>query len=315
MQKITMKVNTSSMSINDAFNSFLKKCIIKNLSPQTIQTYKVHYSVFEKCIGAETLLSDITESTTDDFILFLRANNKANDITINSYLRTIRAFLYWLMEGGYINRFKIHITKVDKKLKGTYSQDELKLLLKKPDVKKCDFAEYKIWVFSNYLLATGNRISSALNLLISDIDFDNNLININKTKNRRSQIIPMSKTLSSVLREYLQYRGGEMDDYVFCTDTGDKATLRTYQDALANYNRSRGVTKTSAHLYRHTFAKQWILNGGDIFRLQKMLGHSDLTVVKEYVQMFGNDLSIDFDKFNPLDQLGLIQQKNKIRMK
>ena len=71
---------------------------------------------------------------------------------------------------------------------------------------------------------------------------------------------------------------------------------------LASYNRSKGVEKTSAHLYRHTFAKKWILNGGDIFRLQKILGHSDLTVVKEYVQMFGQDLAIDFDKFNPLDR-------------
>jgi integrase/recombinase XerD len=72
--------------------------------------------------------------------------------------------------------------------------------------------------------------------------------------------------------------------------------------------------KTSAHLYRHTFAKNWILNGGDIFRLQKVLGHSDLTVVKEYVNMFSNDLSIDFDRFNPLDRLEMNQMKKHIKM-
>jgi len=68
-------------------------------------------------------------------------------------------------------------------------------------------------------------------------------------------------------------------------------------------------------LYRHTFAKQWILNGGYIFRLQKILGHSDLTVVKEYVHMFSNDLAIDFDKFNPLDNLKINSSKNVIKMK
>ena len=82
---------------------------------------------------------------------------------------------------------------------------------------------------------------------------------------------------------------------------------------LATYNRNRGVKKTSAHLYRHTFAKRWILNGGDIFRLQKILGHSDLAVVKEYVEMFGQDLSRDFGKFNPLDTLGF-QTGNRLRM-
>jgi len=218
------------------------------------------------------------------------------------------------METGYLPPFTIHIQKVDKKIKETYNERELSLLLKKPNLKDCDFGEYRTWVYSNYLLATGNRISSVLNVKIEDLDYSNNLITVNKMKNRKAQIIPMSKTLCEILQEYLQYRNGEPSDYLFCTVTGTKASRKSYQDALARYNKSRGVMKTSSHLYRHTFAKLWILNGGDIFRLQKMLGHSDLSVVKEYVNMFGNDLSIDFDKFNPLDQLGLNQQKKHIKM-
>lgn len=100
----------------------------------------------------------------------------------------------------------------------------------------------------------------------------------------------------------MKYRKGNSDDYLFCNSYGNKGNIRSYQDMLAVYNHRRGVEKTSAHLYRHTFAKKWILNGGDIFRLQKILGHSDLSVVKEYVQMFGRDLAIDFDKYNPLDR-------------
>lgn len=78
------------------------------------------------------------------------------------------------------------------------------------------------------------------------------------------------------------------------------------------YNRKRGVSKTSAHLYRHTFAKRWILNGGDIFRLQKLLGHSNLDIVKEYVNMFGHDLTKDYTSFNPLDTLGTVRTAGKI---
>ena len=218
------------------------------------------------------------------------------------------------MESDYLPAFKIPIPKTDKKIKETYTVNELKTLLKKPNLKDSEFGEYRMWVFSNYLLATGNRISSVLNVKIEDLDFKNNLIQVNKAKNRKAYIIPMSNALSEILQEYLQYRGGESNDYLFCTISGTKAAKKSYQDALSRYNKARGVLKTSAHLYRHTFAKQWILNGGDIFRLQKMLGHSDLTVVKEYVQMFGNDLSIDFDKFNPLDQMGLNQTKSKIKL-
>lgn len=80
---------------------------------------------------------------------------------------------------------------------------------------------------------------------------------------------------------------------------------------VRRYNIKRNVNKTSCHLFRHTFAKQWILAGGDMFRLQKILGHSDLTVTKEYVAMFGQDLQMDFERFNPLDNMA---NRQKVRM-
>jgi integrase/recombinase XerD len=127
------------------------------------------------------------------------------------------------------------------------------------------------------------------------------------------KIIPMSPTLADVLQEYLHYRKGEPDDYLFCNQYGGKGDYSTTQDQLIRYNKSRGVAKISSHLYRHTFTKHWILNGGDIFRLQKILGHSDLSVVKEYVNLFSDELAIDFDKFNPLDNLG-VRNKGTIKM-
>ena len=78
-----------------------------------------------------------------------------------------------------------------KKIKETYLDNELAILLKKPNLKNVTFTEYKIWVFSNYLFATGNRLSSALNIQICDLDFTNQLIQVNKTKNRKAQIIPI----------------------------------------------------------------------------------------------------------------------------
>ena len=303
MSKISFK-NTDNLTVSEAFDDFLEHCRIRNLRPETIKVYKLHYSIFQKFLNDSTLLiSEITPQTVGEFILDLRSDNhNCNEITVNSYLRGVRVFLYYCMEMDYMPSFKITIPKADKKLKETYTDSELQLLLKKPDIKTCSFSEYKIWVFSNYLLATGNRISTALNLRIEDVDFTNGIIQLNQTKNRTSQIIPLSPALNKILKEYLRYRKGQPKDYVFCNSFGNQGDKRTYQDMLAAYNRRRGVDKTSAHLYRHTFAKKWILNGGDIFRLQKILGHSDLTVVKEYVQMFGQDLVVDFDKFNPLDR-------------
>jgi len=207
------------------------------------------------------------------------------------------------MDEGYMERFPIRLLKKESKIKETYTDDELNLLLKKPDLKTCTFAEFRSWVMANYFLGTGNRLKTALNLKVGHIDFENNLIFMGKTKNGRQQLIPMSKKLSEVLREYSIYRKGDADDYLFCSSYGGQLTRDGLSTILRRYNLSRGVTKTSIHAYRHTFAKKWILNGGDIFRLQKILGHSSIDMVKNYVEMFSDDLQKDFDIFNPLDNL------------
>ena len=144
-------------------------------------------------------ITSITRDTVDDYILWLREKTEANDITINSYLRSVRAFLYFCMESNYILSFKVRLIKAEKKIKETYTEDELIRLLEKPDTSNCTFSCYKTWVFENYLLGTGNRISTALDWHIGDIDFQNGVITLRKTKNRKQQIIPLSSTLADIL--------------------------------------------------------------------------------------------------------------------
>lgn len=311
MQKITMS-KKSTLTISEAFEMFIRKCKIKNLTDLSISSYEKKMVHFYEFIDKNEPITTVTSDTVDDYILWLRENTEANDITINSYLRSIRAFLYYCMECNYIPSFKIKLIKAEKKIKETYTDEELVRLLQKPDINNCSFSCYKTWVFENYLLATGNRISTALDVRICDLNFEGGTITLCKTKNRKQQIIPLSHTLADILQEYLQIRGGEDDDYLFCNEYGQKASERTYQQLVRRYNIKRNVNKTSCHLFRHTFAKQWILAGGDMFRLQKMLSHSDLTVTKEYVNMFGQDLQMDFEKFNPLDNLST--KKATIRM-
>lgn len=303
MKKISMKSQTI-LTFDDAFDRFIRKCEIKNLTEKSIRSYQQKIRPFKEfCTEYEIKFDEITGDTVDDFIIWVRKSHNANDISINSYLRAVRAFTYFCMDNGYIENFKVHIPKATKKAKETYSDTELAILLKKPNMKSCNFTEYKVWVFENFLLGTGVRLSTALGVKIKDVDFQSGYIFLDKTKNRIQQYIPMAKSLQATLKEYLDIRGGEEDDYLFCNSFGQKANERTYQQMVQNYNRNRGVMKSSCHAYRHTFAKLFILNGGDAFRLQRLLGHSDISVTKEYVDLFGSDLSVGFDKFNPLDNL------------
>ena len=311
MKQIKM-VKSEEITVKEAFDLFIRKCRVKNLSSQTIKTYEDKCKRFIEFVEPTTPVKEINSDVIDSYILLLREDEGINDVTLATLLRHVRAFVYYCQECRYVAPFKIHIPKAEKKLKETYTVDELERLLAKPDVHRCNFTEFKTWAFENYLIATGHRLSTALSIQIKDIDFDNGVIRMSRTKNRRQQIIPLSNSLAIVLKEYLEVRGGKADDYLFCNNYGEKASERTYQQLVQRYNIKRNVNKSSIHCFRHTFAKQWILNQGDLARLKTILGHSSIAVTNEYLQMFGQDLQMDFEKFNPLDNLK--GNKNVIRM-
>ncbi len=66
-----------------------------------------------------------------------------------------------------------------------------------------------------------------------------------------------------------------------------------------------GVARLHAHLCRHTFATRFLINGGDVFTLQQILGHSTLEMVRHYVNLAANHVAIQHQKFSPLDRLNL----------
>lgn len=74
--------------------------------------------------------------------------------------------------------------------------------------------------------------------------------------------------------------------------------------AIAHYNRCRGISKTSIHMFRHTFARKYLIDcGGNAFTLQKLLGHSSLEMTKHYCTIFDTDITKGFDNISPLEQL------------
>jgi integrase/recombinase XerD len=296
------KQNTT-ITIKKGFENYYNFCMAKNLSEKSIAHYASCLDIFGGFYDISKPCSSVTENTIYEYITYLRTTRTIRDTTLNTYLCGIRAMFYYFMKQGYMQPFQFPFVKAVKKIKETYTDHELAILLKKPDINSVTFAEYRNWVLVNYFIGTGNRVSTVCNVKIGDIDFGSGVIHLSKTKNRKEQIIPLSSSLAKVLQEYLTYRKGGAEDYLFCGVSSQKMSETSIRLAIIRYNRhQRGVAKTSVHLFRHTFAKKWILNGGDVFRLQKILGHSSMEIVREYVNMFSDDLKRNFDDFSPLEE-------------
>ena len=108
----------------------------------------------------------------------------------------------------------------------------------------------------------------------------------------------------SILRAYLKIRGGKPTDFLFCDEYGMMLTENALRLAIAHYNNHRGVEKTSIHLFRHTFARKYLVDcGGNAFTLQKLLGHTTLKMTKHYCTIYDADIAKSYDRFSPLAQM------------
>ena len=254
--------------------------------------------------------------------LFLSENEGLNAQTVSTYFRDYRVIMYYAMDDGIVQPRSITVKSTEVGVKDVYSNEELDKLLTKPN-ENCSFCEYRNWVVVNYLLATGNRVGTIVNLRIRDIDFDDGMIAINTQKSKKKTRIPMErKNLAQILRTYIDEwlvdsDGNYTSEYLFPSsyiENDRPMTRESMGRAIACYNKNRGVKKTSIHLFRHTFVKNWILSGGDLHSLQKILGHSTLDMVVHYANLYEKDLSDKVDNFSTLslrstDQFCHVQRK------
>lgn len=319
-EKKYTKIGMEMKDISWIMISFFNDLRSINTSKQTLKTYNTHLNGFYKYLEGFQGFDDnpkyLSNAVFKEYSSYLLYTKKISNHTALSYLRTVKHFFYWCMENEYIEEFKIKLPKVQESVKEIYTDEELKLLLKKPNIKECTFTEFRIWAFENFLVSTGQRLETALNVKIRDIDFKNKIVSLNITKNNKAHTVEISKEMADILDEYLKVRKGDLGDFLFCNSTGDKWNIRTCQEQVKKYNENRGVSKSGIHTFRHTFAKNFILNGGNPFVLQRILDHESLDTTLTYAKLFGKDLKGTSTIYNPIkDAQDKQVKKEKISMK
>lgn len=120
----------------------------------------------------------------------------------------------------------------------------------------------------------------------------------------------MNDDVCSIINKYIREFDLEDNDYLFCTANKQRMAKRTMEDNVATYNRSRGITKTSIHLMRHTFAKNFYANSKDVYGLQQILGHSQISTTEHYLRGLGVDSTVT-SVYNPQQQYGRKARENQ----
>lgn len=296
------ELNQGRPLIKDLYEKFITEKKAENCSPYTLRYYENGVWNFISSFNLK-FIDELTKDRVMEMIVSERETHQNCSIrTTNTKIMALRSFIYYCQRKGLLPIYQIKLLKSQDIPKETYSNEELKALIVKPKTR--NWVEWRDWAVINYLIGTGNRASSVLNIRIKDVDFGNKCVSLMHTKNKKAQIVPLSDPLLKVLDVYLKTFEWTDEDYLFPTNEGKQWQLSSFQQEIAKYNRRRGVNKTSVHLFRHTFAKNYLLAGGSVPQLQRLLGHSTPQMSLHYAQIYGlEELSINYEKLNPLSQI------------
>jgi len=252
------------------FEQFAKeKTYLLGVSPRTVEWY-------EQSLRWLTNASPSEQDLKDAVVKMRTAGLKAS--SCNSRIRAINSYLTWLK-----SPLRIPKLKEPQFLPQTFSKDDISKFL---HYRPKNFYRRRLQLLVCLLADSGARISEALGLRWDDVNFDDCLMTLHG-KGDKSRIVPFSQELRKLL-----WRFRHEHKLVFSTRDGGRLGRRDMLRDTKLLCRELGVSVPvrCLHAFRHSFATQYLRAGGNVFALQRCLGHTDLTMTKKYVSLLTEDL-------------------------
>lgn len=302
-------IRADEITFERAVEVFLGELKVKGLAYHTIRWHKDNLRAVEKILGKLSYPKNPglwTEKVLKNVILEM-VDNGLRAITINHRVRSLKQLCRYLVSEGLIKTDPaegIERKRDGKRIIQAFDDNQIKALLSSPNKKR--FVGIRDYVMMIVLLDTGVRLSELAGIRMVDLKLKENEIIIYRGKGGKSRRVFVSEKTRKLLSSYLYIRGEiPGNEFLFISNNDQPIKTRNIQERVKIYGEKVGIegVRVSPHTFRHTFAKKYILNGGDIFSLQAILGHATLDMVREYVNLWGSDIQKMHRKYSPVKSL------------
>jgi site-specific recombinase XerD len=313
-------MDSSFLNLQNLIQGFKISCQTEGKSPRTIRWYNIFlekFRIFLEQNGLPACVDQLDKAHVRQFILHLqqeartpRTNRHLSGATVQGYVRTLKAFFAWLTREEYISAnlmTKIPVPKAETKVVATFSHGQIQSLFREcPSSNRSGTRNMLIMLL---LIDCGLRVSELVGIDIDDIYLEEGIIRIRKAKGSKERYVPVGSVTKKFLWKYMNTnRPRPLSQHInrlLLNGKGLPFTDNGVQQMLRRYGKKAGLTgvRCSPHTFRHTFAKDYLMNGGDIFSLQKILGHSSLASVRIYLNLFAADVKKQHQRFSPVDNL------------
>jgi integrase/recombinase XerD len=284
------------------FDQFLKeRTYLKNVTSATLRWYQIAFKSYRKAI-ADDVAPLPTKATLQQFVIHLR-DRGVRPITCNTYIGAMNAFCTWLhQEGHAAGRVKLSKLRVERRVLQLLNETQMRVLI---GHKPSSFGQRRVHLAALLILDTGLRIAEALYLRHDSVDYDNLVLKV-FGKGQKERLVPFSPELRKRLYRFqqLKEKKGIRSDFLFAGFAGTRWEKRNSTTALYLMQRKLGLPMFGWHRLRHTFATNYLRQGGDIVRLSMVLGHTQITTTQRYLHLLTEDLSASHQKVSILNRLG-----------
>jgi len=307
------------MTLQDALVAYKTYAGAEGKSPKTVAWIVSSVGYFAEFLGPEQQdIGTITGNDLRRFIIALQgrpkfANHpynkpqqaKLSSQSIKTYCRAITALFGFLKREGFIDNdpmAKVKMPKVPETVIPTFSEKEVERLLAQAD--KGSNEGFRNYCLLLTLIDTGIRLSELANLKTDDIDYEQNLFRV-MGKGLRERFVPFGRRVAKTLMKYqLKCRPEPVGTNNFwLRRDGRPLSPDRIEKLVSAYGKKAGLKRCYAHKLRHTSSVMYLRNGGDVFSLQKKLGHRSLVMTRHYSNLADSDVRAQHLRYGVADRL------------
>ena len=315
-----------SDSLKVMIGQYLLCCQAEGKSAQTVRWYAQKLAYFASFLIAQRLpteLGQISAEGVRSFVRHLQKQVKADENnprkptadrplsahTVAGYVRTLRAFFSWALKEGILGQnpmAQVKVPKVPLLQMPFFTDEEVNRLL--VALRKPSPVGQRNYTMILLLLDVGLRVSELVHAQMRDLNLSEGYLKVSG-KGSKERIVPLGRNSQKALLTYVRrIRPTAMipaEDRVFLSCDGYPLKSDYVYKIVAQACRAAGIEgkRLGPHTCRHTFARSFLTNGGDLLTLQRILGHSSLEVVRLYVNLQTEDLLAQQRRYSPMDTL------------
>lgn len=289
------------MKLSTAIKDFLFEQQARGNSEKTLRYYSTNLDRFADFCNGDVELESINKPLLSEYCVELRGRD-ITDTTVQTYCRAVRCFLRWCFEEELIEKdlsAKFKLPKAKKKEILVLSESEIRRLLSSFDPRY--YIQLRNFCICALMVDSGLRLSEVVTLELDRINLEESCIIVDG-KGNKQRTIPLGGHTKRMLARYLRRRPKIADTKrVFLLSNMRPITDDTVSQLFKRLKERTGIERLHAHLLRHTFATTYLKNGGNIYELKLILGHTSLDMVQRYVHLISEKGSKTFSFYNPLD--------------